>query len=283
MTASDKNGTGISSVRIKVHDALVTPERLDRFLADCPDLDLTRSRIQKLVTDGLVLVDGKTTSKKHLVKGGEIVVITVPSPPKTLLQGENIPLDIAYEDEYPVVVNKPAGMVTHPAPGNYGGTLVNAMIHHFGKLSDAGDPDRPGIVHRLDKNTSGLLIVARDDRAFLKLQEAVQERKVTRIYLALVCGHMQEESGLIELPIGRSLKDRKKMIVTTVKSITAHKMFEAHPHIKTQLWGGKFWTAGYYINTVGQHGNEDVIQRYVQNQGKNYKKIYRNDLQLSLF
>ncbi|MEA3297283.1 MAG: RluA family pseudouridine synthase [candidate division Zixibacteria bacterium] len=188
--------------------------RLDRYLTDHPDINFTRSRLQKLITDGLVRVNGEITPKRYRVKDGDTITVAIPPPRPTTIEGENIPLDIVYQDQYLAVVNKPSGMVTHPAPGNYSGTLVNAMIHHFGKLSNMGGPDRPGIVHRLDKNTSGLLIVARNDETCLNLQSAVQDRKIKRTYLALVCGHMREDSGRVDLPVGRSLKDRKKMSVT---------------------------------------------------------------------
>ncbi len=225
--ASDQNA---SVVEVNV-PAEVSPQRLDRYLASCQDLDLSRSRIQKLFEDGLVTIDGRAAIKKQRIKGGETIILTIPTTPLMHLEGEDIPVDIVYEDEHLVVVNKPPGMVTHPATGNYGGTLVNAMIHYFGKMSDLGGADRPGIVHRLDKDTSGLLIVARNDTAFLALQKAVQGREVARSYLALVCGHMKEDAGTIDLPIGRSLKDRKKMIVTHHRSreaVTSYKLLDRY-------------------------------------------------------
>jgi len=209
----------------------ISPQRVDRYLASCQDLDISRSRIQRLFDDGLVTIDGRVAIKKQRIKGGETIVLTVPPPPRMHLTGEDIPIDIVFEDEHLAVVNKPPGMVTHPATGNYGGTLVNAMIHHFGKLSELGGSDRPGIVHRLDKNTSGLLIVARNDNAFLALQKAVQGREVARSYLALVCAHMRDDAGTIDLPIGRSLKDRKKMIVTHHRSreaVTNYKLLDRY-------------------------------------------------------
>ena len=225
--ASDQNA---SVIELEI-PADVSPQRVDRYLASCQDLDLSRSRIQRLFDDGLVTIDGRTAVKKQRIKGGETIVLTIPPTPQMHLEGEDIPIDIVYEDEHLAVVNKPPGMVTHPAAGNYRGTLVNAMIHHFGKLSELGGSDRPGIVHRLDKETSGLLIVARNDSAFLALQKAVQAREVARSYLALVCGHMKDDSGTIDLPIGRSLKDRKKMIVTHHRSreaVTSYKLLDRY-------------------------------------------------------
>ncbi len=200
---------------------MIAPQRIDRYLASHSDLDLTRSRIQKLFENGLITVDGKVASKKYKVSGGEIIRLDIPPLPRMDLEGEPISLDFVYEDDHLVVVNKPPGMVTHPAAGNYSGTLVNALIYHLGRLPSTGPHDRPGIVHRLDKNTSGLLVVARTDETLRALQKAVHDRSVTRTYLALVCGHMKNEKGTIDLPIGRSLRDRTRMSVTSRKSRNA--------------------------------------------------------------
>ncbi len=191
-------------------------ERLDRFLVAQDNFDLTRSRLHKLIADGLVLVNGQHVAKNYKLRGGEDISISIPAPPPTDLIAEDIPIDIVFEDEHLVVVNKPAGMVTHPGSGNFSGTLANALVHHFGELPQASGSERPGLVHRLDKNTSGLILVARADDVLLNLQQQMQQRRIKRTYLALVCGHMKEEQGLIDLPIGRSLKDRRKMVVTTV-------------------------------------------------------------------
>jgi 23S rRNA pseudouridine1911/1915/1917 synthase len=196
----------------------IEPERVDRYLGSHRDVGLSRTGIQKLIQTGLILLDGKTINVKHLVTGGESITISIPEEPPTILTGEDIPLDIVFEDDYLAVVNKPTGMVTHPGVGNRSGTLVNALIHHIGRLAEGKAPHRPGIVHRLDKDTSGLLVIARTDDVYNSLQEALKRREVTRTYLALVCGHMSEDEGTIDLPIGRSLKDRKKMSVTHVDS-----------------------------------------------------------------
>jgi 23S rRNA pseudouridine1911/1915/1917 synthase len=212
MTSND-----ITTRQIKV-PTRIKSERLDRFLAAHPEIDVTRSRLQKLIGEGMILVDGRTVDKNHLLRGGETISVTIPPPPKVTLTGEAIPLDIVYEDEYLAVVNKPAGMVTHPAAGHYSGTLVNALIHHFKTLPSGSGHERPGIIHRLDKDTSGLILVAKTDEVYLKLQQQMQRREIKRTYRALVCGHLREEQGVIDLPIGRSLKDRRKMIVTHVAS-----------------------------------------------------------------
>lgn len=204
-------------ISITVPDG-IEPERIDRYLGSRSDLRLSRTRIQKFIEKGRVLLNGETVSVKHMLKGGEAITIDVPEPPRTELSGEDIPLDVVFEDDYLAVVNKPAGLVTHPGVGNRSGTLVNALIHRIGKLADGKAPHRPGIVHRLDKDTSGLLVIAKTDEVYTDLQDAMKRREISRTYLALVCGHMAEDDGTIDLPIGRSLKDRKKMSVTHVES-----------------------------------------------------------------
>jgi len=192
----------------------VSSERIDRYLASHQDVNLSRTRVQKLIYDGLVLVNDETVSKKHRLSVGDTISITIPPPAKSKIDAENIPINIVYEDDFLAVVEKPAGMVTHPGAGNYSGTLVNAMRYHFERLANSSSPDRPGIVHRLDKDTSGLLVIAKRDDVYQRLQEAIQKREVKRTYLALVCGHLPDETGEIDLPVGRSKKDRKKMGVT---------------------------------------------------------------------
>jgi len=193
-------------------------ERLDKYIGRLDKVNLTRSRIQKLIKDNLVIVNGRPAGHNHVLQGGETVQIKIPPPPESDIKPEDIPLDIVFEDDFLLVVNKPAGMVTHPAAGNYAGTLVNAVMHHCRKLSQRQGSDRPGIVHRLDKNTSGLIILAKNDDIHLSLQEKIQRREIKRTYKALICGHMKEDEGEINLPVGRSIKDRKKMTVTRLKS-----------------------------------------------------------------
>ncbi len=203
------------------------PERLDSYLASHPDLELTRSKIQNLIAAQAIIFNGIEANKKTKIKPHDTIVITIEPAEEIKLEAENIPLDIVYDDEYLAVVNKQPGLVTHPGTGNKSGTLVNALLYHFKHLSQVTDADRPGIVHRLDKDTSGLLLIAKNDKVHLKLQEAIQSREVKRTYLALICGHMKEDSGEINLPIGRSINDRKKMTVTNVGSreaITEYKL-----------------------------------------------------------
>ncbi len=187
--------------------------RLDSYLsAQIPAL--SRSRIQKALAAGDVLVDGAPASKAaRKVRQGERIELSF-SPPRPLeIVPENIPLDIVYEDEHLVVVNKAPGMVVHPAPGHETGTLVHALMAHCTNLSGIGGVLRPGIVHRLDAGTSGLLVVAKDDETHIALSRALMERSVSRLYCALVWGEMPQRTGVIDMPIGRSPSDRKKMAV----------------------------------------------------------------------
>jgi 23S rRNA pseudouridine1911/1915/1917 synthase len=206
--------------------------RLDKFLGAHPDLELSRTKVVKLISEGLVLVAGLVVAGKQKLAGGEIVTLSVPPEPRSELVGEDIPLDILHEDDQVIVVNKPAGMVTHPGVGNHTGTLVNALVYRFEQLSTVGGAERPGIVHRLDKDTSGLLVVARSDSAYAILQKAIQNREVKRSYLALVWGHLKKEEGVIDLPIGRSSRDRTRMAVTHVSSreaVTRYRLTRRYP------------------------------------------------------
>jgi len=199
--------------------------RLDIFLSS-QNLDLTRSRIRKLIEAGKILVNGSPAKASHKVRSGEKITIEIPPLQESKILAENIPLDIIYEDNDLLVVNKPAGMVVHPAAGNYSGTLVNALLYHCKNLSGIGGVLRPGIVHRLDKGTSGLLVVAKNDLAHVKLSEQLKDKTLYREYVALICGNMPQKIGSIQAPIGRSIKDRKKMAVTKVKSREAWTEFK---------------------------------------------------------
>lgn len=202
--------------------------RLDLFLAN-QDLDLSRSRIQKLISERNILIEGRPVKPSYKIKGKEKISIEIPPLEKLSLEPENIPLDIFYEDSDLLVVNKKAGMVVHPALGNYSHTLVNALLFHCKDLSGINGVLRPGIVHRLDKNTSGLLVVAKNDFSHLGLAEQIKNRTLLREYIAIIWGHMPSDKGTIEAPIGRSIKDRKKMAVTRVKgreSLTEYQVLE---------------------------------------------------------
>ncbi|MEI6714701.1 MAG: RluA family pseudouridine synthase [Verrucomicrobiota bacterium] len=187
--------------------------RLDQFL--CSVLpERSRSQLQEWVRKGAVLVDGKVPSKPgERLKGGESVLVTEPEPAPIEAQAEDIPIEVLYEDEELLVINKAAGMVVHPAAGNWTGTVVNALLHHCDDLSEGGGQERPGIVHRLDKETSGCLVVAKSDFAHKHLSAQFAGREVRKIYLALALGPFRQESGTVNAPIGRHPVQRQKMAV----------------------------------------------------------------------
>lgn len=219
--------------------------RLDKILAGrLPDL--TRTAVQKLLEEEAVLINGKPAAKNHKGKAGDMVTVRIPEPEPLSLQAENIPLDIVYEDSDLLVVNKPQGMVVHPAPGNYQGTLVNALLAHCGdSLSGINGVIRPGIVHRIDKDTSGLLMVAKNDFAHQGLALQIKEHSFRREYEAVVVGRLKQESGEISAPIGRHPVDRKKMAVTEKNSkeaITRFRVIAEYPgytHVRLRLETGR--------------------------------------------
>lgn len=185
--------------------------RLDSFAAE--RTGLTRSAVQRLIESGCVLVRGKAKKAGYAVRAGDEIAVTLPEPEPSELIPEDIPLDIVYQDADICVVNKPAGMVVHPAPGNLTGTLVNALLYHLTDLSGIGGEIRPGIVHRIDKDTSGLLVVAKNDAAHTFLSEELKTHSVARTYLALCEGNLREDSGAVDAPIARHRTDRKKMAI----------------------------------------------------------------------
>ena len=189
-------------------------ERLDRFIKG--RVDMSRSLAVKLIEDGNVTVNGKRESKNYKMRLYDLVELVLPEPEPDEACPEDIPLDIIYEDSDIIVINKQSGMVVHPAPGVYSGTLVNALLYHCkGSLSGIGGVIRPGIVHRIDKDTSGLLVVAKNDAAHLSLSEQLKTHDVSRIYHAIVLGNIKEDSGTVNNPIGRHPVDRKKMAIIT--------------------------------------------------------------------
>lgn len=195
--------------------------RLDKLLSTFIE-DLSRSTIVKLCEENSVLINGNAVGKNYKVKAGDTIYVTVPEPKELEATAENIPLDIVYEDEDLLVVNKPKGMVVHPAPGHFTGTLVNALLYHCkGSLSGINGVLRPGIVHRIDKDTSGLLIVAKNDRAHIGLANQIQVHSFSREYEAVVYGNLKETTGTVDAPIGRHKTDRKKMCVTDENSRAA--------------------------------------------------------------
>ena len=241
-------------------------KRLDVWL--CEQLEgRTRSFVQKLIEDGNVRLDGRASVKKDKnarLTAGMLVQVNIPAPAAMELVPENIPLEIVYEDDDLLVVNKPKGMVVHPAPGNYTGTLVHALLYHCGdSLSGIGGVARPGIVHRIDKDTSGLLIVAKSDRAHIGLADQIREHSFTRQYEAVVYGNIKEERGTLRNYLGRSSADRKKMAVVSPlapdarEAVTHYEVLErfegftpcpadagdrAHP--SDSCPDGRFWASG---------------------------------------
>ena len=203
--------------------------RLDVYLAEHMP-DLSRSHIQKLITKAHVTIDESPARAGHRVQPGEKIGVTVPPPEPTDVQPEEIPLDVVYEDEHIMVINKPKGMTVHPAPGSRTGTLVNAVVAYSDDLSGIGGVERPGIVHRLDKDTSGLLVVAKTDQAHLALQSQIQARSVDRRYFALVWGATKFNEAVVDAPIGRHPTDRQKQaVIKDTKRYTARK---AITHLK---------------------------------------------------
>ncbi len=186
--------------------------RIDKYLSE--RADLTRSAAVRLIEEGGVSIGGASVSKNYKVRCGDEITIVIPEPEPDTALPEDIPLDVVYEDDDIIVINKPVGMVVHPAAGNPSGTLVNALLFHCkGSLSGIGGVLRPGIVHRIDKDTSGLLVVAKNDRAHLHLAEQIKEHSAHRIYRAVCVGNVKEDEGTVDLPIGRHPVDRKKMAV----------------------------------------------------------------------
>ncbi len=197
-------------------------KRIDKYISE--KLDLTRSRVQKLIDDGMVTINGNVAKSSAKVNEGEVLFVEIPELKPLEIVPEEIPLNILYDDDDVIVIDKPKGMVVHPANGNYTGTLVNAIMSKFGdNLSGINGVIRPGIVHRIDKDTSGVLVIAKNDKAHLKLAEQLKEHSMTRVYVAVVRGKLKEKVGTIDAPIGRNPKDRKKMgVVANGKRAVTH-------------------------------------------------------------
>ncbi len=209
----------------------VVPERIDKYLSialnEVAEQVYSRSAISALLEQGNVSLNGKTVGKSVKIRGGDVILIQIPDPQPLEAIPQEIPLEIVYEDKDLLVVNKPQGMVVHPAAGNPDGTLVNALLFHCaGQLSGINGVLRPGIVHRIDKDTSGLLIVAKTNDAHLGLAEQIKEHSFLREYEAVVIGHFKEPKGIIDAPVGRDPKDRKKMTVTALNSKNAITHYE---------------------------------------------------------
>lgn len=229
--------------------------RLDVYVAE--KAEVTRSYAATLIAENNVTVNGKTVSKNTKLKNGDTVGITIPEPKEYSAQPENIPLDIVYEDNDLLVVNKPKDMVVHPAAGNFCGTLVNALLYHCGDtLSGINGVMRPGILHRIDKNTSGLLIVAKNDNAHLFLAEQIKEHSFTREYEAVVYGNLKDDSGTIDAPIARHPQKRKQMAIVpdgrnAVTHYTVLERFGDFTHVRLKLETGRTHQIRVHMASIG--------------------------------
>lgn len=244
---------------MEVIDILVDEEdneRLDVYLANELE-EHSRSYIKKLIKEGLVKVNNETQKPRYIVNEGDIIIINLPEPRKLNVKAENIPISILYEDNDVIIVNKPQGMVVHPAPGHHSGTLVNALLYHCKNLSSINGIIRPGIVHRIDKDTSGILMVAKNNKAHNFLADQLREHSIKRIYMALVHGIIKEDSGTIDAPIGRHPVNRLKRAVVEKNSkaaVTHFKIIERYKSyslVQLQLETGRTHQIRVHMSYIG--------------------------------
>lgn len=239
-------------------------ERVDRFLAQA--CGLSRAVVQRLVDGGEVCLNGAPAPKGRKLAAGDRLVVTIPPPEETDIISQDIPINVVYEDAHLLVVDKPKGMVVHPAAGNPDGTLVNALMHHCaGSLSGIGGELRPGIVHRIDKDTSGLLVVAKDDETHAGLAAQFERHSINRVYQAVVYGNFKHTEGEIDAPIGRSQTDRKKMAVTQHRSkaaVTNYRVLGSYPgftHLELKLKTGRTHQIRVHMANVGHPLAGDAV------------------------
>lgn len=232
-------------------------QRIDKWLSENIE-DLSRSSVQKLLKENNILINSQAVSKNYKLRSDDIIDINIPEPELLDVTPQNIPVDIVYEDDDLLVVNKPKGMVVHPAAGNPDGTLVNALLYHCkGRLSSINGVIRPGIVHRIDKNTSGLLIVAKTDKAHTHLAEQIKNHSFTREYMGIVCGRINDAEGTVDAPIGRHKINRKKMAVTETNSknaVTHYKVlevFDKYSLLKFVLETGRTHQIRVHMSYIG--------------------------------
>ncbi len=257
-------------------------QRLDKAVAML-NSELSRSFITKLIDEGKITINGKVEKPSFKVKENDEINIEEIVDVKSDIKEEDIPLDVVYEDDDILIINKPQGMVVHPANGHYSGTLVNALMFMEDSLSSINGVVRPGIVHRIDKDTSGLLCVAKNDNAHHFLAEQLKDHTMAREYMALVRGVIKENSGTIEMPIGRDKKDRQKMAaVKEGKPAITHfqvlERFRDHTLVKCQLVSGRTHQIRVHMSAIGHPVEGDPLYA-----GKNYDKIYKNGQLLVAF
>ena len=245
-------------------------KRLDRYVTE-QNTEITRTAVQRLIDEKNILVNGKEQKASYKVNENDVVEVEIPEPKKIEIKAEDIPIEVIYEDSDIVVVNKPKGMVVHPGNGNLDGTLVNAIMAKCeGSLSGIGGEIRPGIVHRIDKDTSGLLIVAKNDKAHVNLSEQIKAHKVKKTYIALVRGVVRENEATIDMPIGRSKTDRKKMAVckdgkNAVTHIKVLKRWEHYTLLQVNIETGRTHQIRVHLSYIGY----PIIGDYTYSNGKN--------------
>ena len=278
-------------------EAEISGERIDAYAADYLSFENTdaeeqgyrsfsRSSVQKLIEDGGLTVNGLPCKTKYKVKAGDVIEVVLPETEEISTEPENIPLDVVYEDSDIIVINKPRGMVVHPAAGNYTGTLVNALLYHCKDLSDINGVRRPGIVHRIDKDTTGLIAVAKNNAAHLSLAEQLKDHSMSRVYFAVAEGYISENSGTVNAPIGRHDIDRKKMAVNLKNGKSAVTHFEVLERIggctlvKCRLETGRTHQIRVHMAYIGHPVAGDPVYGYKNNRGMNGQALHAGMLTL---